>query len=168
MMVHYGLDNTSLAVYNGPAWLLVVLMGGVRDMGTDERKPPDGGRGSNDHVQEDLLIQCWRCRVRLTGPLRGWRAAVLVQSYKYVLCLACRAELARKYDGRALGGGPPFDPIRSAYAIVAQLGEEMMIRFRAWWRRLLCRHDRHVWYYSRVARQRRCLYCGKWWVSRES
>ena len=109
MMVHYGLDNTSLAVYNGPAWLLVVLMGGVRDMGTDERKPPDGGRGSNDHVQEDLLIQCWRCRVRLTGPLRGWRAAVLVQSYKYVLCLACRAELARKYDGRALGGGPPFD-----------------------------------------------------------
>ncbi len=80
-------------------------------MGTNGRMPDNGSRrqGNDEERDADLLIQCRRCHVRLTGSLAGWHADILLPGYRYVLCLACRAELARKYDGRAFGGGPPFD-----------------------------------------------------------
>jgi len=50
------------------------------------------------------LLQCWRCQVRLSGSLAGWHSDQLLPNYVYVLCLACRAQLAarqqqQRHDG---------------------------------------------------------------------
>lgn len=76
-------------------------------MGTNEHMPDGRRRGNDEQRGVDLPLQCRRCHVRLSGSLAGWRAQELLPGYRYVLCLACRAELARTYDGRI--GGAPFD-----------------------------------------------------------